>query len=128
MAEAADEVSTTGLVDTKGPRRRNWPEALKRRIVAETQEPGASVSVVARRHDVNANQLFQWRRELLPKEPADSALMVPVEIVPEPERRQRRRRTERTEFIEIEFPGGVKIRVCGEVAPRTLRQVIELLR
>jgi transposase-like protein len=30
-------------------------------MVAETLAPG--VSVVARRHDVNANQLFRWRRE-----------------------------------------------------------------
>jgi hypothetical protein len=77
---------------------------------------------------VNANQLFQWRRELLPTEPAASALMVPVEIMPEPERRQRRRRTERAGFIEIEFAGGVTVRVHGEIASRTLRQVVELLR
>jgi transposase len=32
---------------------------LKRQIVAETEEPGASVSVIARRHDVNANQVFK---------------------------------------------------------------------
>jgi transposase-like protein len=29
-------------------------------MVAETLEPGASVSIVARRHDVNINQLFRW--------------------------------------------------------------------
>jgi transposase len=45
-------------------RRRLWSEAEKRRIVAETLERGASVSVVARRHDVNANLLFTWRRKM----------------------------------------------------------------
>ena len=53
-------MSTNGLVDTKQSRpakRREWPEELKRQMVAETLEPGASVSIVARRHDVNANQL-----------------------------------------------------------------------
>jgi transposase-like protein len=58
MAATAKEVSTSALVDTKRnshrAKRREWPEALKRRIVAETLEPGASVSIVARRHDVNA--------------------------------------------------------------------------
>jgi transposase len=70
MAATATEVSTTGVVDTKPssdrPKRRQWPEALRRQIVAETLEPGASVSIVARRHDVNANQLFKWRREMAP--------------------------------------------------------------
>lgn len=45
-------------------RRRSWSTSEKRRIVAETLEPGASVSIVARRHDVNANQVFTWRRQL----------------------------------------------------------------
>src|SRR6201998_4804015 len=69
MAGQAEQVSTTGLVDTKqqlGPtKRRQYSEALKRQMVAETQLPGASVSIVARRHDVNSNQLFRWRRQLL---------------------------------------------------------------
>lgn len=54
MAEAANEVSANGLVDTKQNRglRRNWSDAFKRQLVAETLEPGASVSMVARRHDV----------------------------------------------------------------------------
>src|ERR1051326_393429 len=88
MAETAKEVSTNGLADTKRtPRlvkRRNWPEAFKRQVVAETLEAGSSVSIVARRHDVNANQLFKWRREMLPKGPpteVEGAPMVPVEIV-----------------------------------------------
>ncbi|MCR9061336.1 MAG: transposase [Rhodobacteraceae bacterium] len=52
-------------VDTsEGKRRRNkrWPEVLKREIVAASLKPGASVSGVARHYDVNANQVFMWRR------------------------------------------------------------------
>ena len=40
-----------------GRRRRSWPEAIKREIVAASLAPGASVSVVARQYDVNANQV-----------------------------------------------------------------------
>ena len=72
MAEQADQVSTNGIVDTKRSKRRQYSEALKRQMVAETQVPGASVSVVARRHDVNSNQLFRWRRQVLPKAVAES--------------------------------------------------------
>ena len=134
MAEASDGVSTTGLVDTKGKplsvgRRREWPEALKRQMVAETLEPGASVSIVARRHDVNTNQLFKWRRELLPKAvPAvvEASTMVAVEIVAE--RPRQRRRADRKGIIEIEFGSGARVSLRGEVVPAVLRQVIELLR
>jgi Transposase len=71
MTETVTEVSTIGVVDTKRssgrPKRRQWTAALKRRIVAETLAPGASVSIVARRHNVNAKQVFKWRREISPK-------------------------------------------------------------
>lgn len=43
-------------------RRRFWSREEKLRIMAECREPGASVSLVARRNDVNANQVFTWRR------------------------------------------------------------------
>ena len=135
MQAAAKEVSTHGLVDTKrAPRlakRRNWPEPFKRQVVAETLEPGSSVSIVARRHDLNTNQLFKWRRELRPTArpaAADANTMLPVEIVAEPERRPARRRVERAGFIEIEFGCGARVCIRGEVASKTLRQVIELLR
>ena len=96
MAERAEQVSTTGLVDTKQPKRRQYSEALKRQMVAGTQAPGASVSIVARRHDVNSNQLFRWRRQLLPKAAVESGAMVPVEITPDGDRP---RRTDREGII-----------------------------
>src|SRR5216684_310830 len=43
-------------------RHRSWPEDLKREIVAASLAPGSSVSLVARRYDVNANQVFAWRK------------------------------------------------------------------
>jgi transposase len=74
MADQAEQVSTNGLVDTKQAKRRPYSEALKRQMVAETQVPGASVSIVARRHDVNSNQLFRWRRQLLRNRPPRTVL------------------------------------------------------
>jgi len=120
-------------VDTKrisnGIKRRQWTRALKRRIVAETLEPGASVSIVARRHDVNANQVFKWRREMAQKPPAaakQSVAMLPVEIAPEAS--EPRLRARRNGTIEITLAGGARICLRGEVSAEALRQVIELLR
>jgi transposase len=94
-------------------------------MVAETQAPGASVSIVARRHDVNSNQLFRWRRQLLPKAVVESGAMVAVEIAPDG---GRARRTDCEGVIEIAFGCGARVRLRGEVSCETLRQVIELLR
>lgn len=47
---------------TSVQRRRRWTAAEKVRMVEETHEPGATVSLVARRHGVAPNQLFTWRR------------------------------------------------------------------
>ena len=42
--------------------RRRWSERFKRRVVAEAAAPGASAAAVARRYDLNANLLFNWKR------------------------------------------------------------------
>jgi transposase len=41
---------------------RRWSVDEKRRIVAESLVAGLSVSAVARRHGLGANQLFKWRK------------------------------------------------------------------
>jgi transposase len=129
MTNQAEQASTTDLADTKqqpgATKRRQYSEALKRQIVAETLEPGSSVSIVARRYDVNSNQLFKWRRELLPKAVVESGAMVPVSIVPDG---GRLRRTDREGVIEIAFGCGARVRLRGEVCSETLRRVLELLR
>jgi transposase len=46
----------------RGQARRRWTEEAKRRLVAETLVPGATVHAVAQRHGVNTSQLFTWRK------------------------------------------------------------------
>ena len=48
-----------------GPgRRRKWSDDEKARIVAETLQPGAVVTEVARRWQVCPQQVFDWRRQM----------------------------------------------------------------
>lgn len=43
-------------------RRRRWSLSEKQELVAETLQPGASVSAVAQRHGMHPSQLFAWRK------------------------------------------------------------------
>jgi transposase len=50
---------------TDGGRRRRWSASEKMRIVEETLDDRASISVVARRNGVAPNLLYRWRRLML---------------------------------------------------------------
>ena len=68
----------------KRRRRRNWSDDEKRMICAQTRFPGVSVSQVARRYDVNANQVFNWLKD--PRFASnglddDAACFLPVEVL-----------------------------------------------
>ena len=105
-------------------RHRSWPEALKREIVAASLTPGSSVSVVARRYDVNANQVFAWRKRYrgVSTEPAALQLM-PVTVTPDRPVEPAPAR----EPIEIELAGGYRVRVGNGVKASALRLVLDVL-
>src|SRR6266568_117442 len=111
MSDEAGQVSTCDLVDTRDEvpagQRKRWPEAVKRQIVAETRTPGASVSVVARRHDVNANQVFRWRRQYEVGASDRDGRLVPVRVQP--------MAAAAGGAIEIELVSGARVRVSGAV-------------
>ena len=46
-------------------RRRRWSDEQKLAVLRETTEPGAIVSMVARRHGINTGQLYTWGMQLL---------------------------------------------------------------
>ncbi len=86
-------------------RYRSWPESLKREIVAASLVPGASVSRVARRYDVNANQVFAWRRRYqgAAVKPTELCLLPVTVTSDQPERATPPRASE---VIEIALVGG----------------------
>ena len=47
-----------------GVGRRRWTDEEKAWIVAESLDPAATVSAVARRYGLHASQLFTWRQRL----------------------------------------------------------------
>ena len=108
-------------------RHRSWPEGLKREIVAASLELGSSVSVVARRYNINANQVFAWRKRYRggPGEPVAVQLMPvtvtpdqPIEPPPVPAAREQ---------IEIELAGGYRVRIGSGVKAAALRLVLDVL-
>jgi len=107
----------------------------KRRIVLECLTSGESVSIVARRHDLNTNQVFHWRKlhergklgeALVPNAPP-KLLAVRIEeptgrepkVVPPPPPPQ--------SWIEIECTDPYRVRVHGAVDAPALARVLEVL-
>lgn len=110
--------------------RRRWSEADKRRLVAETLAPGATVHGVARRHGVNTSQLFTWRKQLRVgiepgTEPAVAGFAA-VAIAPSAPS------METVEpmspgLIEIELVGGDRVRISGAPDPAVVAAALRAL-
>ncbi|MDQ0546728.1 transposase-like protein [Methylobacterium brachiatum] len=54
-----------GEILTGVQRRRRWSTTEKIRLVEESQQPGSSVSFVARRYGISPSLLFSWKRRML---------------------------------------------------------------
>lgn len=124
-------------------RRRSWSEDEKERIVAETFQPGASVSIVARRHDLNANLLFTWRRQAGARQGlADGGAAAFVPAVIEAERSASGSQTFEqdqsaarlaassalnTGRMEIVLAGGARVIVGNDVNEAALTRVVGVL-
>ena len=56
-----DEAPPPDQLPTPKKRRRRYPAAFKAQILAECDQPGASVAGVAIRHQLNPNMVQKWR-------------------------------------------------------------------
>jgi transposase len=113
-----------------GRTRRFRSKQERRQIVEESLKPGVSVSLVARAHDVNTNQVFKWRKQyqqgklevgapntLLPVKISDA---VPVVAPPA----GRKARTRKTGIIDIDM-GHARVRIEGAADPDCVRATLE---
>ena len=112
---------------TLGRKRRSWTLDEKRRIVDESLEDGASLAEVARRHDLNANQLFTWRRQFGVEavEPKNLAPIVPVTITPDTTPTENEPNV--TGQMEIVLAEGDRILVWSDVDSAALTRVLKAL-
>jgi transposase len=121
MSKAAGEVGKSGR-----RKRRSWTLEEKRRIVDESLEDGASIAEIARLYELNANQLFTWRRQfgLEPATASDVTTLLPVTIVPEGEVETG---SGGVGQMEIVLAGGVRIIVWADVQTAVLTRVLKAL-
>jgi transposase len=132
VAEIAD-----GKNEAPG-RRPNFPREFKRQLVEQTFEPGASVSLVARRNDINTNllpmaspipsgRIWGAHPAHARQEPeGDVAPLLPVSIVTEGEASMPMREAVSENACEIEFDRA-RLRIRGNVSPDMLRLLIREL-
>ena len=123
-----ESISTDSLGRRTGPRRQHTIEE-KLRIVKETHVKGASVATVARRHDVNANQVFYWRKRYREGRLGSTAAtkLLPVKVA---EERSMEAKDDglarRWGTMEIQLAKGT-LRIAGAVDVVALRVAIESL-
>lgn len=115
-------------------KRRQYSKALKRQMVEETLAGGDSVSVVARRYDVNANQLFKWRRQYregLLADESDPQSLIPIAVTPSPGSKPVPEAAVKiapdTGSLEITLAGGHRLVATGTICPETLRTALAVL-
>ena len=95
-------------------------------IVAASLEPGASVSLVARRYDVNDNQVFAWRKRYGDGADTTAKLrLLPIAVTPDPAGETAA--APRDDLIEIELAGRYRVRIGGSVRATALRLVLDVL-
>ena len=133
-----DAVQRNGRVVTlkNGGTRRFWSKQDRRQIVEETLKPGASVALVARAHDVNANQVFKWRKQyrkgrleleltsstLVPVKISDS--LPPVVQTPAVPARRRVKAKPTVGVIDIDL-GHARVRIEGSPDPDCVRAALD---
>ncbi len=125
-----DTLAQGSQIGTPKPRKRRRTIKERRDIVEETLVPGASVARVARRRDVNANQVFYWRKLYregrlglglgTPLLPVKVEAERPTEVVKGDDP------TFSSGTMEIKVPRGT-LRIAGSVDVVALRTAMECL-
>ena len=143
MDTSTEQSAGAGSGGRQVRRRKQWSVQEKLQIVRETLQSGSSVPVIARRHGVNANQIFTWRREYrrgkLLDRGVESArdrkapallpvrIHVPMKAVPQEASAAPVCPASQAERAEIEFPSGTRLRIWGGLGTERLQAILREL-
>lgn len=117
-------------------RRRLWRIEEKLRIVAESQQPGATVAEIARRHEVSHSLIWTWRRQVR-RGLLRAPVFLPVRVTDDPlavdpacsvQSTASRDVASRDGRVEITLADGTSILAGHDVSLTTLRRVLTALR
>ena len=116
-----------GDIAPVGRRRRSWTQSEKRQIIEESLREGASIAEVARRHELNANLLFTWRRQMgvEPSVRDDPMPILPVTIARDSAAEGHG--PDAVGQMEIVLPGDDRIIVWADVETAALTRVLKAL-
>lgn len=108
------------------PRRRRWPEAEKRRLVAEVEAEGRSVAQVATEHDVHPSLLSRWVGQFGRQA---GAVLVPVQVHTAPtetatSRQEPASPSRSGQRVEVHLADGRRLIVAEDIAAERLRGLI----
>jgi len=119
------------MTNKTGNKRRFHSLGFKRKVVALTYVPGATVAEVARRHGLNDNMVFRWRRELRQGCEGQAAQpFLPVEITADPVAGQRGEAPPGPSpeaMMEVCFVDSRRLRLPLSLDDQTLRRLIRLV-
>lgn len=146
MDTSAKSGSGDSSVERTSRRMRTLEEKLA--IIEEASQPNTSVALVARKHGINANQVFGWmrlhRRGLLESQRHGKPVpLLPVKITtptltpterstPSPQSKRSRRASSADSaaadaMLELVLPDGLRVRLYGEAQRAVLERILNQL-
>lgn len=121
-----------GILKLTERRRRRWSEDEKRKICAEARQDSATVAEIARRHNVNPNQIFNWLRDPRNDEGVHSNENIENSYYPTRESFEPTKLSKGTSRssksddgkLEFELANGHRLRIIGPYDPEALVRLI----
>lgn len=115
-------------------KRRSWGPEDKLQILRQAMAPGSSVTLACRAHRISSGQFYTWRQQFYRGELTG---FVPVSVAAEPpslspvtavQDAATLPPAQSVGMVEVELPGGIKLRVGGDIEPTALRRLLSALR